>query len=80
MGISLYMIENDSFQRKMCCTMVNKKVKTCLQGRANLNSNIVMLTKSHEHCLIHKSQSFDHLKLIFLKNVKCTMFSQDHRT
>ena len=25
-GISQYMIENDSFQRKMCCTLVNKRL------------------------------------------------------
>ena len=29
---------------------------------------------------IYKSQLFDHLKLIFLKNSKCIMFPQDHRT
>ena len=29
---------------------------------------------------IYKSQSFDYLKLIFLKNSKCIMFLQDHST
>ena len=27
-----------------------------------------------------KSQLFDHLKLIFLKNSNCILFLQDHRT
>ena len=27
-----------------------------------------------------KSQLFDHLNLIFLKNFNCILYSQDHRT
>ena len=37
MVISQYVIENDSFQRKMCCTLVSRNAKPCPQGLANLN-------------------------------------------
>ena len=41
-GISQCAIENDNFQRKMCCTLVSKKAKPCPQGITNPNSYTVM--------------------------------------
>ena len=40
-GISQHVIENDNYQRKMCCMLVIKKAKPCPQGIANLNNDTV---------------------------------------
>ena len=41
-GILQWVMENDNFQRKMCCMLVSKKAKPCPQGGANINKDTVM--------------------------------------